>query len=90
MAADLSDMLNKKETAGETAMQVYTYNEKDVKLCTRVIDGSPWFVVKDLCKILEFEDARHAGSHRTWCQPPVGAEVGRRDDKIGNQNVRKF
>lgn len=53
-------MLNKKETAGETAIQVYTYNEKDVQLRTRVIDGNPWFVAKDLCEILELDDVRRA------------------------------
>ena len=53
-------MSNKKETAGETAMQVYTYNEKDVQLRTRVIDGNPWFVAKDLCEILELDDVRRA------------------------------
>ena len=41
-------------------MQVYTYNEKDVQLRTRVIDGNPWFVAKDLCEILELDDVRRA------------------------------
>lgn len=53
-------MLNKNETAGKTAIQVYTYNEKDVQLRTRVIDGNPWFVAKDLCEILELDDVRRA------------------------------
>lgn len=41
-------------------MQVYTYNDKDVQLRTKVIDGNPWFVAKDLCEILELEDVRRA------------------------------
>lgn len=53
-------MCNEKKTAGETAMQVYTYNDKDVQLRTKVIDGNPWFVAKDLCEILELEDVRRA------------------------------
>lgn len=53
-------MLQQKETAGETAMQVFTYNEKDVQLRTKVINGNPWFVAKDLCEILELDDVRRA------------------------------
>lgn len=54
-------MSNKEEkAAGETAIQVYTYNEKDVKLRTQMIDGEPWFVAKDLCDILELNDVRRA------------------------------
>lgn len=53
-------MLEKKETAGETAMQVYTYNEKDVKLRIQTIDGNPWFAVKDLCEILEHSNHKVA------------------------------
>lgn len=41
-------------------MQVFTYNEKDVQLRTKVIDGNPWFVAKDLCEILELDDVRRA------------------------------
>lgn len=53
-------MSQDKQTAGETAMQVFTYNEKDVQLRTKIIDGNPWFVAKDLCEILELDDVRRA------------------------------
>lgn len=41
-------------------MQVFTYNENDVQLRMKVIDGNPWFVAKDLCEILELDDVRRA------------------------------
>ena len=53
-------MSNEKETAGKTAVQVFTYNEKDVKLRIQIINGNPWFVAKDVCDILELEDVRRA------------------------------
>ena len=53
-------MAENKQTAGETAVQVFTYNENDVQLRMKVIDGNPWFVAKDLCEILELDDVRRA------------------------------
>lgn len=41
-------------------MQVFTYNEKDVKLRIQTIDGNPWFAVKDLCEILEHSNHKVA------------------------------
>lgn len=41
-------------------MQVYTYNESDVKVRVRMIDENPWFVAKDLCDYLELSDVRRA------------------------------
>lgn len=46
------DMLNKKETAGETAMKVYTFNQFDHELRVAEINGEPWFVAKDVCASL--------------------------------------
>ena len=53
-------MTEKKKTAGETALQVYTYNESDVKVRVQMIDENPWFVAKDLCDYLELSDVRRA------------------------------
>ena len=53
-------MTAKTKTAGETAMQVFTYNEKDVNLRIQTIDGNPWFAVKDLCEILEHSNPKVA------------------------------
>lgn len=53
-------MLQKETTAGETAVQVFTYNEKDMNVRIQSIDGNPWFVVKDLCEILEHSNHKVA------------------------------
>lgn len=50
----------KNSTAGETAMQVYTFNETDINIRIQNIDGNPWFVAKDLCNALELNDVRRA------------------------------
>ena len=50
----------KNSTAGETAMQVYTFNETDISIRIQNIDGNPWFVAKDLCDALELNDVRRA------------------------------
>jgi len=50
----------KNSTAGETAMQVYTFNETDISIRIQNIDGNPWFVAKDLCNALELNDVRRA------------------------------
>ncbi len=49
-----------KKTAGETALQIYKFNEKDANVRIQMIDGNPWFVVKDLCAILEHSNHKVA------------------------------
>lgn len=49
-------MSQDKQTAGETAMQVYTWNELNVNVRGFIIDGNPWLVAKDLCDYLELSD----------------------------------
>lgn len=49
-------MAENKETAGETAMHVYTWNELNVDVRGFIIDGNPWLVAKDLCDYLELSD----------------------------------
>ncbi|MGP1464180.1 MAG: BRO family protein [Prevotella koreensis] len=53
-------MSNKETTAGETAMQVFTWNESDVQIRSKIIDGTPWLVAKDLCDYLELNDVSKA------------------------------
>lgn len=44
---------SKDSTAGKTALQVFTYNEKKSDLRIQEIDGNPWFVAKDVCDALQ-------------------------------------
>ena len=37
-------------------LQVFTFENKEVR--TVVIDGKPWFVAKDVCDVLEIQNAR--------------------------------
>lgn len=53
-------MTENKQTAGETALQVFTYNESDVKVRAQMIDENPWFVAKDLCDYLDLNDVGQA------------------------------
>lgn len=46
----------KNETAGKTAMQVFTWNESNVQIRSKIINGNPWLVAKDLCDYLELKD----------------------------------
>ena len=46
----------KNQTAGETAMQVFTWNESNVQIRSKIINGNPWLVAKDLCDYLELKD----------------------------------
>ena len=45
-------MTEKKKTAGETAMEVYTFNPNNAPVRVQVINGEPWFVAKDICEAL--------------------------------------
>ncbi len=53
-------MSQDKQTAGKTALQVFTYNESDVKVRVQMIDENPWFVAKDLCDYLEHSNHKVA------------------------------
>mgnify|MGYP001758904765 FL=1 len=41
-------------------MQVFTWNESDVQIRSKIIDGTPWLVAKDLCDYLELNDVSKA------------------------------
>ena len=60
-------MSNKKETAGKTAMKVYTFNQFDHELRVGEINGEPWFVAKDVCAALNIT---WSGSSVTLAQIP--------------------
>lgn len=45
-------MAEKQKTAGETAMEVYTFNPNNAPVRVQVINGEPWFVAKDICDAL--------------------------------------
>ena len=47
-------------TAGETALQTYTYNDSDVRIRIQTLKDEPWFVAKDLCEYLELNDVGKA------------------------------
>lgn len=53
-------MAEKKKTAGETAMEVYTFNPNNAPVRVQVINGEPWFVAKDVCQALGVEKYRDA------------------------------
>lgn len=53
-------MLQQDKTAGETALQTYTYNDSDVRIRIQTIKDEPWFVAKDLCEYLELNDVGKA------------------------------
>lgn len=41
-------------------MQVFTWNESDVRVRGEIIDGNPWLMAKDLCDYLELNDVSKA------------------------------
>ena len=53
-------MAEKQKTAGETAMEVYTFNPNNAPVRVQVINGEPWFVAKDVCQALGVEKYRDA------------------------------
>ena len=52
-------MSNEKETAGKTAMKVFTFNESNQPIRVDVINGEPWFVAKDVAKALNITWSGH-------------------------------
>ncbi len=49
-----------KNEAGNLLPKVFTFNEKDAKVRIQVIDNAPYFIVKDLCEILEHSNHKVA------------------------------
>ena len=39
-------------TAGETAMQTFTFHASATAIRVDLVDGEPWFVAKDVCRAL--------------------------------------
>lgn len=52
------DRLQKGESKMTNALQVFNYNNKNVR--TTIINGEPWFVAKDICDILELSNPTEA------------------------------
>ena len=78
-------MLNKKETAGETAMKVYTFNQFDHELRVAEINGEPWFVAKDVCAALGI---KWSGKANTLAQiPEYWIGVSNFETPGGNQDL---
>ena len=55
-------MLQQEKTAGETAMQTFTFNPSNQPIRVEMIDNEPWFVAKDICEALTIEKYRDAVS----------------------------
>lgn len=49
-------------TAGETALQTFTFNPSNQPVRVEIIGGEPWFVAKDVCDALTIEKHRDAVS----------------------------
>ncbi|MCR5555796.1 MAG: Bro-N domain-containing protein [Bacteroidales bacterium] len=49
-------------TAGETALQTFTFNPGNQPVRVEIIGGEPWFVAKDVCDALTIEKHRDAVS----------------------------
>ena len=63
----------------ENNMQIFNYNSNQVR--TVQINGDPWFVLKDVCKILGITDhkvtARRLDEDEV-CQIPLIDSIGRK------------
>ena len=49
-------MKEQRQTAGETAMQTFTFNPSNQPIRVEMIDNEPWFVAKDVCDALQLTD----------------------------------
>lgn len=74
-------MLQQDKTAGETALQTFTFNPSNQPVRVETIGGEPWFVVKDLCDILKHSN------HKVAIQPLDEDEVRKvyLTDSLGRQ-----
>jgi len=43
---------SKNSTAGETAMETFTFNATDTAIRVKTVEGEPWFAAKDVAKAL--------------------------------------
>ena len=53
-------MKEKEGTKTVERVEVFNFSEKSTPVRVQVINGEPWFVAKDVCKVLEFSDAEAA------------------------------
>lgn len=53
-------MAENKKTAGETAIQTFTFNPSNQPIRVEAINGEPWFVAKDVCDALTITNNRDA------------------------------
>ena len=53
---NINIMLQDKQTAGETAMQTFTFNPSNQPIRVEMIDNEPWFVAKDVCDALQLTE----------------------------------
>lgn len=49
-------MKEQRQTAGETAMQTFTFNPSNQPIRVEMIDNEPWFVAKDVCDALQLTE----------------------------------
>ena len=43
-----------------SSLQLFSYSGQEVR--TQLIDGEPWFVLNDLCKVLEIASPRNVAA----------------------------
>ena len=60
-------MTENKQTAGETAVQTFTFNATDTAIRVKMVENEPWFVAKDVCEALNI---KWSGSSVTLSQIP--------------------
>lgn len=53
-------MKEQRQTAGETAMQTFTFNPSNQPIRVEMIDNEPWFVAKDVCQALTISNHNDA------------------------------
>lgn len=62
-------------------LQIFTYESREVRTVMR--DGEPWFVLKDVCRVLDIADhkvvARRLEKDEV-CQIPLADSMGRKQD----------
>lgn len=62
-------------------LQIFNYNGNEVR--TVQIDGEPWWVLKDVCDVLEIQDVRRVAERLDgdeWSQTPVTDALGRQQN----------
>lgn len=62
-------------------IQIFNYNDKQVRIIEK--DGEPWWVLKDVCVVLEISDVRRVAERLDideWSQTPVTDSLGRKQN----------